>query len=41
MEQLIFLEKSYLEKWIKLSESIMIYEGLRDLIGKEQVLDAC
>ena len=33
--------KTYLEKWIELSDSEKTYEGIRDLILKEQILDAC
>ena len=39
-EQYIFRMETYLEKWIELSNS-QTYEGLRDLIIKEQVIEAC
>ena len=32
--------KTYLDKWVELSPSDASYAGLRDLIVKEQVLDA-
>ena len=41
MEQFIFRKKTYMEKWMELSESNMTYEGLRDLMVKEQVIDTC
>ena len=40
-EQYIFRMQTYLEKWIELSKSEQSYEGLRDLIVKEQVIDSC
>ena len=40
-EQFIFRLKSYLEKWIELSETAKTYNGIRDLILKEQIIDAC
>ena len=33
--------QTYLEKWIELSKSEQSYEGLRNLIVKEQVIDSC
>ena len=38
--QYIYRMKTYLEKWIELSPSETTYQGLRDLIIKEQVLDS-
>ena len=32
--------KTYLERWMKLSETPQTYEGLRDLCIREQFLDA-
>ena len=40
-EQYIFRMQTYLEKWIELSKSEQSYEGLRDFIVKEQVIDSC
>lgn len=40
-EQYVYRVKTYLEKWIELSEVDSTFEGLRDLIVKEQVIDAC
>ena len=40
-EQYIFRMQTYLEKWIELSNSEQTYEGIRDLLIKEQVIDDC
>ena len=40
-DQFIFRLKKYLEKWIELSRIENTFEGLRDLIIKEQVIKAC
>ena len=39
-DQFIYRMKTYLEKWVELSPSEATYQGLRDLIIKEQVLDS-
>ena len=37
----MFREKTCLKKWIELSTAEQTYEGLRDLIVKEQVIEVC
>ena len=39
-EQFVFRMKTYLDKWVEFSPSDASYAGLRNLIVKEQVLDA-
>ena len=41
LEQYIVREKTYLEKWVELSHTAQAYQGLRDLIVKEQIIETC
>ena len=41
VDQFIFRIKTYLEKWVELSEVEATFEGVKKLMIKEQVIEAC
>ena len=41
LEQYIVRQKSCFEKWVKFSHTAQTYQGLRDLIVKEQIIETC
>ena len=40
-DQFIFRIKTYLEKWVELADVEATFEGVKNLMIKEQVIEAC